>query len=135
MAHPQVATGFLKENIDSRRALIFNIAGRLKPGVTLAQAEARLKTLAGQLAKEYPNDNAGRSVALLPLAQATINPGFRQNMVSAAGLLLARRRAGAADRLRQRREPAAGARRGAPARGRACACRSAPRAAGWCASC
>ena len=41
MAHPQVATGFLKENIDSRRALIFDVAGRLKPGVTLAQAEAK----------------------------------------------------------------------------------------------
>jgi len=88
MTHPQLATGFLKENIDSRRALIFNIAGRLKPGVTLAQAEAKLRTLAGQLAKEYPNDNGGRNVALLPLAQATINPGFRQTMVSAAGLLL-----------------------------------------------
>ena len=88
MAHPQVATGFLKENIDSRRALIFNIAGRLQPGVTLAQAEARLKTIAGQLAKEYPNDNAGRNVALLPLAQATVNPGFRENMVSASAMLL-----------------------------------------------
>jgi putative ABC transport system permease protein len=88
MTYPQVATGFFKENIDSRRALIFNVAGRLKPGVTLAQAEARLKNLATQLGKEYPNDNGGRSVALLPLAQATINPGFRDNMVSAAGLLL-----------------------------------------------
>ncbi len=88
MTHPQLATGFLKENVDSRRALIFGIAGRLKPGVTLAQAEARLKTIAGQLASEYPDDNGGRSVALLPLSQATINPGFRDNMVNAAGLLL-----------------------------------------------
>jgi predicted permease len=88
MAHPQVATGFLKENIDSRRALMLGIAARLQPGVTLAQAESRLKTIAGRLASEYANDNAGRNVALLPLAQATINPGFRDNMVSAAGLLL-----------------------------------------------
>ena len=88
MTHPQVATGFFKENIDSRRALIFNVAGRLKPGVTLVQAEARLKNLSTQLAKEYPNDNGGRSVALLPLAQATINPGFREGMVNAAGVLL-----------------------------------------------
>ena len=88
MTHPQLATGFLKENIDSRRALIFGITGRLKPGVTLAQAEAKLKALASQLAQEYPDDNGGRSVALLPLAEATINPGFRENMVSAAGLLL-----------------------------------------------
>jgi predicted permease len=88
MTHPQLATGFLKEGLDSRRALIFDIAGRLRPGVSLAQADAKLKALAGQLAREYTNDNAGRSVALLPLAQATINPGFRQTMVSAAGLLL-----------------------------------------------
>ena len=88
MTHPQLATGFLQENIDSRRALIFRMVGRLKPGVTLAQAEAGLKTIAGQLAREYPDDNAGRSVALLPLRQATINPGFRENVVSAAGLLL-----------------------------------------------
>ena len=88
MTHPQVATGFLQEGIDSRRALIFNIAARLKPGVTLAQAELKLKATAAQLAREYPNDNQGRSVALLPLAQATVNPGFRENLVSAAGLLL-----------------------------------------------
>jgi predicted permease len=88
MAHPQLATGFLKENIDSRRALILGIAGRLRPGVTLSQAEAQLKTIASRLATEYPNDNGGRNVALLPLAQATVNPGFRENMVNAAGLLL-----------------------------------------------
>jgi predicted permease len=88
MTHPQLATGFLKEGIDSRRALMLNLVGRLKPGVTLVQAEARLKNFADQLAKEYPNDDAGRSVALLPLAEATINPGFRQNVVSAAWLLL-----------------------------------------------
>jgi len=88
MAHPQLATGFLQENMESRRALIFGITGRLKPGVTLTAAEAKLKTIAGQLAREYPDDNGGRSVAVLPLAQATINPAFRENMVSAAGLLL-----------------------------------------------
>jgi predicted permease len=88
MSHPQLATGFLKEAMDSRRALVFGIVGRLKPGAAPAQAEAKLKTIASQLAREYPDDNGGRSVALLPLAQATINPGFRENMVSAAGLLL-----------------------------------------------
>ena len=88
MTHPQLATGFLKENMESRRALIFGMTGRLKPGVTLVEAETRLKAIAGQLAREYPDDNAGRSVALLPLSQATINPGFRENMTRAAGLLL-----------------------------------------------
>jgi predicted permease len=88
MTHPQLATGFLKENMEARRALIFGMTGRLKPGVTLVEAETRLKAIAGQLAREYPDDNGGRSVALLPLSQATINPGFRENMTRAASLLL-----------------------------------------------
>jgi predicted permease len=88
MAHPQVVTGFLAENFDSRRALLFGAVGRLRPGVDIAQAEANLRAIAGQLAREYPNDNAGRSVSLVPLAQSTINPGFRRNMVRAGGLLM-----------------------------------------------
>jgi predicted permease len=88
MTHPQVARGFLQENIDSRRALLFNAVGRLKPGVTLEQAEANLKTIADRLAREYPNDNAGRNVALKPLAESTINPGFRENFVRAGGLMM-----------------------------------------------
>ncbi len=87
MTHPQLTSGFFKDNMDSRRALLFGLTGRLKPGVTLQEAENRLKAMAGQLAREYPNDNAGRSLALLPLSQATINPGFRDNMKQAAGLL------------------------------------------------
>jgi predicted permease len=88
MSHPQLATGFLKENMESRRALLFGIVARLKPGVEREQAQANLATIAGGLAKEYPEDNGGRGVALMPLAQATINPGFRQNMVLASGLLM-----------------------------------------------
>jgi predicted permease len=88
MTHPQVARGFLQENMDSRRALLFNGIGRLKPGVTMEQAQANLKTIADRLAREYPNDNGGRGVALMPLAQSTINPGFRQNMVRVGGLLM-----------------------------------------------
>ena len=47
-----------------------------------------LTTIAGQLAREYPNENAGRNVTVVPLAQATINPGFRGNIVMAGGLLM-----------------------------------------------
>jgi len=35
------------------------IVGRLKPGVTVAQANADLQRVAGVLAQEYPNDNKG----------------------------------------------------------------------------
>jgi predicted permease len=90
MTYPQTTTGFFRELADptSRRGLFFNVTGRLKPGVSVKQAEANLKTIARQLEQEYPNENKGRNVSLIPLAQATINPGFRGNIVMAGGLLM-----------------------------------------------
>ena len=90
MTYPQTTNGFFLElaTPTNRRGLVFNVTGRLKPGVTVQQAEANLKTIARQLEQEYPNDNKGRSVTLVPLAQATINPGFRDNIVKAGGLLM-----------------------------------------------
>ena len=90
MTYPQTTNGFFLELAapTSRRGLVFNITGRLKPGVSVQQAEANLKTIARQLEQEYPNDNTGRNVTLVPLAQATINPGFRDNIVKAGGLLM-----------------------------------------------
>jgi len=90
MTYQQTTSGFLQELMkpDSRRGLAFNVTGRLKPGVSVQQAEANLKTIARQLAQEYPNDNQGRSVTIVPLAQATVNPGFRDNMVAAGGVLM-----------------------------------------------
>jgi macrolide transport system ATP-binding/permease protein len=90
MTYPQTTTGFFREiaQPDNRRGLAFNATGRLKPGMSVQQADANVKTLGRQLAQEYPNDNAGRNFALIPLAQATINPGFRDNIVKAGGLLM-----------------------------------------------
>jgi predicted permease len=90
MTYPVTTNGFFGELIrpDQRRGLVFNVTGRLKPGVSVQQAEANLKTLARQLAQEYPNENGGRGVTIVPLAQATVNPGFRNNLVMAGSLLM-----------------------------------------------
>ena len=90
MTYPQTTNGFFRElaKPNNRRGLVFNVTGRLKPGVSVQQAEANLKTIARQLEQEYPNENKGRNVTLVPLAQATINPGFRDNIVKAGGLLM-----------------------------------------------
>jgi putative ABC transport system permease protein len=53
----------------------------------IGTAEA-LKTVARQLEQEYPNENKGRNVTIVPRAQSTINPGFRGNIVKAGGLLM-----------------------------------------------
>ncbi len=44
-----------------------NAIGRLKPGVTLAQAETQLISIAARLEKQYPNDNHDFSAKVAPL--------------------------------------------------------------------
>lgn len=46
--------------------------GRLKPGVTLAQAKADMDLVARQLAQKYPNADKGNGIALVPLKQAVL---------------------------------------------------------------
>ena len=42
-----------------RDSIWINVAGKLKPGVTVQQADAELKAIAARLEKQYPTENAG----------------------------------------------------------------------------
>ncbi|PYK24990.1 MAG: hypothetical protein DME52_09690 [Verrucomicrobia bacterium] len=55
---------------DLRRALLLNIVARLKPGVTMSQAQAQMRTIAKQLEQAYPDVNKERSIALVSLEAA-----------------------------------------------------------------
>jgi predicted permease len=55
---------------DLRRALLLNIVARLKPGVTMSEAQAQMRTTAKQLEQAYPDVNKGRSIALVSLEAA-----------------------------------------------------------------
>ncbi|MBS1807338.1 MAG: ABC transporter permease [Acidobacteria bacterium] len=55
-----------RDYLNARDTANFFVQGRLKPGVTLPQAEAALKNIAAQLAREYPADNEGLTIALSP---------------------------------------------------------------------
>jgi predicted permease len=50
--------------LEMRDEYRFFVQGRLKPGVAMAQAENELKIIAAQLAREFPNDNEGMTIAL-----------------------------------------------------------------------
>jgi predicted permease len=86
MMYPQVFPAVAAVN--QRRALYFSVAGRLKPGVTLAQAEGAMQSLAQSLAREYPMENQGRRIKLLPAAEAAIAPKTRGAVTSAAMVLM-----------------------------------------------
>src|SRR6185503_21088007 len=73
MMHNELQPGF--DFYDGRRGLFLNMIGRLKPGVSLAQAQANLGTIGNQLEQEYRKDNEGRNVKLIPLIQARRDPG------------------------------------------------------------
>jgi putative ABC transport system permease protein len=87
--YPQVLAGFFKDNFNDRRFLATTVFGRLKDGVSIPAAEASLKTIASQLEKAFPKDNASRSVALTPLADAAVGVNNRAQLVLAGGLMMA----------------------------------------------
>src|SRR5215813_10887989 len=65
----RLATGILKEYAETRRLRWLTLIGRLKDGVTEAQAGAELKIIASALEKEYPNENRGRTLETATLSQ------------------------------------------------------------------
>lgn len=86
--YKQVLTGFAADNLNDRRALFVLAIARLKPGVNMVQAEASLKPIASALEKEYPVDNAGRSVALTSLSNAAVGANNYQQFSLAGGMMM-----------------------------------------------
>jgi putative ABC transport system permease protein len=50
-----------------RGANYLGVVGRLKPGVTLSEAQAEMETVAHRLEQEYPDKNTGKSIRLVSL--------------------------------------------------------------------
>lgn len=72
--------------LDNRGNQNLFVAGRLKPGVTGAQAEASLNRIAAQLAKEYVNDNEGLRYEITP--PGFILPQIRSGMLDVSAVLM-----------------------------------------------
>jgi putative ABC transport system permease protein len=57
----------LAPTFQNRGGVWQQVVARLEPGVSLATAEADLKRVARELAQEFPDTNANRQIALVPL--------------------------------------------------------------------
>jgi len=71
------------------RTFIYTV-GRLKPGRTVEQAQQEMNAVAGRLAEEYPQTNAGIGILLLPLRQVLfgdVRPALLV-LLGAVGLVL-----------------------------------------------
>lgn len=81
------------------------VMGKLKPGVTLAQAQADMQSVTDHIAQQFPNSNKGWSASVEPLHLDFLPPGLIRNLwllmaavvfvlliacVNVANLLLAR---------------------------------------------
>jgi len=67
------------------------VMARLKDGVTLAQAQAEMDTIAAQLQSEFPRTNANRGVSVEPLHLDFVTPETIRNLwllLAAVGFLL-----------------------------------------------
>jgi len=72
--------------LDKRDSTNMFAVGRLKPGVNAAQAEASLNVLAAQLAKDFPNENEGLKIQVVP--PGFILPQIRSAMLSVSSALM-----------------------------------------------
>jgi predicted permease len=73
--------------LDSRNSNNLFVQGRLKNGVTSTQAEGSLRSIAAQLASEYPNENENRTVELSP--PGLFGAFMRGPILGFAGVLMA----------------------------------------------
>src|SRR5580698_1671612 len=69
---------------------LLGVVGRLKPGVSMAKAQAEMNTLSARLAKEFPAEDSGLTIRIQPYRQTEVGnlkPALLI-LLSAVGLLL-----------------------------------------------
>ncbi|HET9400403.1 MAG TPA: ABC transporter permease [Candidatus Acidoferrales bacterium] len=84
-----ILSGPVKDFENNRRFRWITMTGRLKPGVSMTQAEVSLKTIASALEKQFPRENDGRTITAASLNDAALGIDFRKNLVLAGSMLMA----------------------------------------------
>jgi putative ABC transport system permease protein len=67
------------------------VDARLKPGVSIEQAQAQMDTISARLAHAYPDSNKGRGIKVELVADTIVSPELRQSLyllLAAVGMVL-----------------------------------------------
>lgn len=76
------------ETLENRGRRWMWVMGRLRPGVTLAQAQAEAQSVSARLAEEYPATNRERKVGLLRTSDVKILPGLDKVLYGTSFVLM-----------------------------------------------
>jgi putative ABC transport system permease protein len=85
-----IALAYDRMNLGDRGSHYFQVIGRLKPGVTPAQAQSELRAIAGRLEQQYPDRNKGWTINVFGLQDEVvraIRPAL-QLLLAAVGFVL-----------------------------------------------
>jgi putative ABC transport system permease protein len=100
-----IPLSFTPEEISNRQFRPLIMTARLKPGITIEQAQQEMNAIASRLAQQFPRSNTGRTVSVEPLHNNFLGADFVRNLwlllaavsfvvlvacVNVANLLLAR---------------------------------------------
>ncbi len=79
----------LRDVLQDRGKSFFQGVGRLKPGMSLSQAEASVEVLAVTLQRQYPDSNSGQTIDVQPITTALYSTtGGERGLAFASGVLL-----------------------------------------------
>ncbi len=84
----EVLSGQALDFYTSRRALMYEAVARLKPGISVEQAQANAAAIGQGLEEAFPTEFRGRSLAVRPITEGTFPPQFQQQLVLAGSVLM-----------------------------------------------
>ena len=84
----EIMIGRDRRGLQDRRDQQLTVMGRLKPGVTLAQAKTNMTALARVLQGMYPDTNKDRGIRLIPANNIAIHPAADRAVYASSAALL-----------------------------------------------
>lgn len=93
MMLPRVGAADASKILEDRGSRVFTVKGRLNRGSSMAQANAEMTTIAGNLASAYPKTDRNRNLTVhtefqTRVAQSPPNAAFAAMLLAVAGLVL-----------------------------------------------